>query len=221
MRLTGQTGRSILDGHRQHRTRAVSDRLQIAIQTHHLPPSRPHMGRRAEMGQAGKAGQDAISKWAGNTTATQSRGASPVPSHVGRLETPGPLRTHRRSSQPHYTTGLWPALGAASPPRHHDDVRPRWTSPSPEEACHAAAALPCPAHMCLCALCACVPWARDGGVHHARTGPIGTCCREKSRHCALEWLHCPHARPVPRLCIAPVSTAAIYPSASPLNGSGG
>lgn len=81
---------------------------------------------------------------------------------------------------------------------------------------------PCPA----LPTCASVPlclraWARDGGVHHARAGPIGTSCKEKSRHCALEWLHCPHARPVPRLCIAPVSTAAIYPSASPLNRSGG
>lgn len=112
-----------------------------------LPPSKPHMG------QAGRAGQDAISRWAGNTRAAQSRRAPAVPSHVGRLETPGPLRTHRASSQPHYTTGLWPAPGAASPPRHHDDVRPRSTSPSPEEACHAAAALPCPA----LPTCACVP----------------------------------------------------------------
>lgn len=103
------------------------------------------------MGQAGKSGQDAISRWAGNTRAAQSRRAPAVPSHVGRLETPGPLRTHRASSQPHYTTGLWPAPGAASPPRHHDDVWPRSTSPSAEEACHAAAALPCPAHLCLCA----------------------------------------------------------------------
>lgn len=170
------------------------------------------------MGWAGKAGQDAISEWAGNTTATQSHSAWPVPSHVGRLETPGPLRPHGPSSQPYYTTGLWPALRAASPPRHHDDVRPRSTSPRPEEACHAAAALPCPA------TCACVPACPEPEMGASTTrepAPLAHLATEKSRHWTLEWLHGPHARPVPRLCIAPVSTAAIYSSTSPLNRSGG
>lgn len=107
-------------------------------------------------------------------------GPRPVPSHVGRLETPGPLRTHGPSSQPHYTTGLWPALGAASPPRHHDHVRPRWTSPSPEEACHAAAALPCPA------TCACVPaclgprWGRPPRASRPHWHILQESCKRKA-----------------------------------------
>lgn len=70
------------------------------------PTQKTSHGTGGLAGKAGLAGQDAISKWAGNRAAAQSGGASPVPSHVGRLETPGPLRTHRPPSQPHYTTGL-------------------------------------------------------------------------------------------------------------------
>lgn len=169
------------------------------------------------MGQAGKAGDAErgrtgcnIQNWAGNTT------ARPITRGLAGAIACRALRDPWPPAHP-------PAL---QPTTLHDRALacPRCCKPTATSRPCAASldesqprrGLPCSCRPALCLRA----WAPRWGQSSSSTRepvPLAHLADKKSRHATLEWLHCPHARPVPRLCIAPVSTAAIYPSASPLN----
>lgn len=197
--------------HRRRRTKAPS---LIACRS----PSRTH---HPQAGSAGQAGRIAISEWAGNP--------------FGRPITQRPAgalacRALRDPWPPARPRPLQPTTlhdGALACPRCCTPAATSRPCAASLDESQPTRALPCscrpvPVHVCMRA---CVPgpprWGRPPRASPPHWHMLGTCCTQKSRHCALEWLHWPHARPVPRLCITPVSTAAIYPSASALHASGG